>query len=146
MSITHIDNIGIPKHEKHLRLLSSGTKLFITFELKGLFDIRKRDEHSFYADFSICPPFTCAPTVRPRRANESQPSSSDSKTQLTDFSQISAHASGVWRHSHPWSHPLSKILIVTSLNDMSAPRAREHLRSCLHLTNPCTEPKGSQPK
>ena len=28
-------NIGIPKHEKHLRLLSSGTKLFITFEFKG---------------------------------------------------------------------------------------------------------------
>ena len=31
----HIDNIGIPKHEKHLRLLSSGTKHFITFEFKG---------------------------------------------------------------------------------------------------------------
>ena len=31
---SYIDNIGIPKHEKHLRLLSSGTKLFITFELK----------------------------------------------------------------------------------------------------------------
>ena len=27
-------NIGISKHEKHLRLLSSGTKLFITFEFK----------------------------------------------------------------------------------------------------------------
>ena len=58
MSITHIDNIGIPKHEKHLRLLSSGTKLFITFELKG-FDIRKRDAQSFYGDFSICPTITC---------------------------------------------------------------------------------------
>ena len=32
---SYIDNIGIPKHEKHLRLLSSGTKLFITFKLKG---------------------------------------------------------------------------------------------------------------
>ena len=31
----NVHNIGIPKHEKHLRLLSSGTKLFITFELKG---------------------------------------------------------------------------------------------------------------
>ena len=31
----HIDNIGIQKHEKHLRLLSSGTKLFITLEFKG---------------------------------------------------------------------------------------------------------------
>ena len=40
---------------------------------------------------------------------------------------------------------LSRIFIVTSLNDMSTARAREHLHSCLHLTNPCTEPKGSQP-
>ena len=76
---------------------------------------------------------------------ESQPSSSQAGTQLTDFSQISAHASGAWRHSHPWSHPLSGIFFVTFLNDTSAPRAREHLRSCLHLSNPCTEPKGSQP-
>ena len=30
---SYIDNIGIPKHEKHLRLLFSDTKLFITFEL-----------------------------------------------------------------------------------------------------------------
>ena len=28
-------NIGISKHEKHLRLLSSGAKLFINFEFKG---------------------------------------------------------------------------------------------------------------
>ena len=31
MSITHIDNIGLPKHEKHLGLLSSGTKLFFNY-------------------------------------------------------------------------------------------------------------------
>ena len=49
-----------------------------------------------------------------------------------------------------WSHFLSGIFILTSLNDTSSPRAREHLRSCLHLTNPCakrkvlslTKPKG----
>ena len=41
----------------------------------------------------------------------------------------------------PWSH----FLILTSVNDASSPRAHEHLRSCLHLTNPCTEPKGSHP-
>ena len=34
---SYIDNIGIPKHEKQLRLLSSGTKLFITFKFKGFF-------------------------------------------------------------------------------------------------------------
>ena len=32
-----IQNIGISKHEKHIRLLSSGMKLFITFEFKGFF-------------------------------------------------------------------------------------------------------------
>ena len=73
-----------------------------------------------------------------------------SQSQLTDFSQISAHTSGVWRHSHPWSNPLSGIFIVTSLNDTSPLPAPEHLRLCLHLTNPCakrkvlslTKPKG----
>ena len=90
------------------------------------------------------PQTTCDTCPRPRRASESQLSSSDHKTQLIDFSQISAHASGAWCHSHPWSYPLPGIFIVTSLNDTSAPRAREHRRSCLHLTNPCTEQKGSQ--
>ena len=42
-------NIGILKHEKHLRLLSSGTKLFITFELKGFWH-KERETQSFYAD------------------------------------------------------------------------------------------------
>ena len=42
------------------------------------------------------------------------------------------------------------VSIVTSLNDTSTPHARKHLRSSLHLTNPCakrkvlnlTKPKG----
>ena len=50
----------------------------------------------------------------------------------------------------PQSHFLSGLSVVTSLNETSAPHAREHLRSCLHLTNPCakwkvlnlTKPKG----
>ena len=35
-------------------ILSSGTKLFITFELKALRH-KESDTQSFYADFSICP-------------------------------------------------------------------------------------------
>ena len=62
----------------------------------------------------------------------------------------SAHASGTWRHSHPAVTFLSGVSVVTSLNDTSAPRVREHLHSCLHLTNLCakrkvlslTKPKG----
>ena len=49
----------------------------------------------------------------------------------------------------PWSQILSGIFILTSLNDTSSPRAREHLRSCLHLTHALsrkvlilTKPKG----
>ena len=38
---------------------------------------------------------------------------------------------------------LSGIFILISLNDTTSPRAREHMRQCLHRTNPCTEPKGS---
>ena len=48
------------------------------------------------------------------------------------------------------SHFLSGVSIVTSLNDTSTPRVREHLHSCLYLANPCakrkvlslTKPKG----
>ena len=36
---------------------------------------------------------------------------------------------------------LSGVSIVTSLNDTSAPRVRQHLRSCLRLTNPCSKRK-----
>ena len=39
----------------------------------------------------------------------------------------------------PWSQFSSGIFILTFLNDTSSLRAREHLRPCLHLTNPCTE-------
>ena len=50
----------------------------------------------------------------------------------------------------PGHNFLSGIFIFTSLNGTSYPHAREHLRSCLQLTNPCakrkvlslTKPKG----
>ena len=81
----HIDNIGILKHKK-TRLLSSGTKFFITFWVKRLFDIRKKEAQSFYDDFSICPP--PHHHVWHPLSSESQPSSLDARTQLTDFFQI----------------------------------------------------------
>ena len=40
-----------------------------------------------------------------------------------------------------WSNFLSGIFILTSLNDTSSPCTHQHLRSCLHLTNPCTKKK-----
>ena len=147
-----IYNIGIPKHKKHLRLLSSGTKLLLPFSLKVF---RHKVKDNIFLCWLFHLPQTTCDTCRKATglasaSPESQLSSSEAKSRLTDFSQISAHASGAWLHSHPWSYPLSGIFIVTSLNDTSAPHAREHLRSCLHLTNPCakrkvlslTKPKG----
>ena len=74
---------------------------------------------------------------------ESQPSPSDAKTQLSDFSQISAYASGVWRHSHLLVSFRIWGFILTSVNDWTP-------ALMLHLTNPCakrkvlslTKPKG----
>ena len=77
-------------------------------------------------------------------------SRSEAGTQLTAFSQFSAHASDAWRHSHP----LVSILIWDFYFDIS----EWHILSArawtpalmLHLTNPCakrkvlslTKPKG----
>ena len=64
---------------------------------------------------------------------ESQPSSSDAKTQLTDFSQIPKILRARFRYMTSFTPPvtlLSGIFILTSLNDTSSPHAREHLRSC----------------
>ena len=90
MFITHI---GIPKHKKSLRLLSSGTKLFITIELK---EIRHKegDTQSFYADFSNCPPPPppraaprCKLLVWSRRAPKVNRLPRTLKLNSTDFSQ-----------------------------------------------------------
>ena len=76
---------------------------------------------------------------------ESQPSSSDAKTSLTNFfsnPQNPSRTLPVHDVIHiPWLHFLSWVSIVTSLNDTSSPCVREHVRSCLHLTNPCAKRK-----
>ena len=87
-------------------------------------------------------------------SSKSQPSSSDAKTPLSDFfSNLPNPPRTLPVHAviHiPRSHLLFGLSIVTSVNDTSAPRARQHLRSCFHLTNPfakrkvlsLTKPKG----
>ena len=98
---------------KHLRLLSSGTKLFITFECKG--SSRKGERGTFFLFwlFHLPPPqqvlhLPQRPLAWLRRASQSQTSSPEAglnSTQLT-FSKSSkssarARASDAWRHSHP---------------------------------------------
>ena len=141
-----IYNIGIPKHNKHLRLLSLDTKLFYYLWVKRFFDIR-REIQSFYAGFSIYP--------KPRDTRHKATASKGKSTFLfrpqnstnwlfSNPPKSSAQASGAWRHSHP---PGSNSIwdFYCDISEWHVCSAREHLRSCLHLTNPCTEPKGSQP-
>ena len=126
--------------------------------------MRKREAQSFYDDFSICPPpITCGTRRMASASSKSQTSSSDAKTplfrsdpetQLIDFfsnPQNPPRMFPVHGIIHiPRSYFLSGVSAVTSLNDTFALRTREHLRSCLHLTNPCakrkvlslTKPKG----
>ena len=93
-----------------------------------------------------------------RRENSTPPLWPSSPTRLIDFffksPKSSAHVSGAWCHSHPAVTFQSGVSIVTSPNDTSASRARGHLCSRLHPTNPCakrkalslTKPKGKTQK
>ena len=71
-------------------------------------------------------------------SSESQPSS-EAGTQLTAFSQISAHASGAWRHSNTlvpipiWDFYFD----ISEWHILSARAWTPALR--LHLTNPCAK-------
>ena len=91
------------KESKNTNLyeIGSGTKLFITFELKVIRH-EERETQFFYADyfyiFSSQPNQPTAPVahkvVWPRPALKVNLFSPEAGTQLTAFSQISAHDSG----------------------------------------------------
>ena len=135
-----------PETQKTLATSKFKYETFYYLWVKTFFDIRK-EAKSFYADFSICPlPITCgARSAQIRLATtspESQLSSSQAGTQIPDFfSNLSPRFRCVTSFTSRGHIFLSWVSIVTSLNDTSAPRARERLRSCLPLTNPCTKRK-----
>ena len=125
------------------------------FECKGFSTWGKRDT-IFLCWLLLHRQLSTQPTRGARSAqirlaspsSESQLSLSEAGTQLTAFSQIpksSAHASGAWRHSHP--------LVSIPIWDFYFDISKWHILSArawtpalmLHLTNPCTEPKGSHP-
>ena len=140
-----IYNIGIPKHKKkHLRPLSSGTKLFFYLCVKRFFGIR-REEQSFYADFSICPPPSRAAPVAHIFVSPRPGLNLNSLTFLKPPQILRTSFRCMTSFISPGHTFLSGTLILTSVNDTSSPHARQHLRSSLHITNPCTEPKGSEP-
>ena len=87
-------------------------------------------------------------------SSESQPSSSEAGTQLTAFSQISAHASGAWRHPNTLvPNPIWDFYFEISEWYILSARAWTPALM-LHLTNPCdkrkvlslTKPKGKMYK
>ena len=139
MFITYIDNIGISRYEKHLTSSLFRYETFYYLWIKRFFD-----------NLSMTTFPSALNYVRHPVSSESQPFSSDAKTRLPNFSQISAHASGAWRHPNT--------LVPISIWDFYFDISEWHiLPACagtpalvLHLTNPCakwkilslTKPKG----
>ena len=150
--------------------IGSGTKLLFTFlSLKVFRHERERereretdrqtDRHTLFLCWLLLHrQFSTQPTRGARSAqsrlaspsSESQPSSSEAGTQLTAFSQISAHASGAWRHPNTLA-PISIwdfYLDISEWHILSARAWKPALM--LHQTNPCakrkvlslTKPKG----
>ena len=123
----------IRKHE-----IGSGTKLFITFELK-VFRHEERETQSFYADcfyiVSSQPNQRAVPVAhkfiwpRPALNLDSLIRRQELNSLLFLKSQNPQPTLPVRDVTHiPWSQFLSGIFILTSLNDTSSPHARKHLR------------------
>ena len=105
--ITYItQNIGISKFEKHITISQCRYETFYYLWVKG-FGIRKRDTHSFYSGFFICPPPSNTCGTRHKGLHEQAKVNRlplrQVSSQLTDFFKISQNpprTSGVWRHPH----------------------------------------------
>ena len=115
--------------------IGSGSKLFITFELKV---IRHEERETIFLCWLLLhrqlstQPTRGARSAQSRLASpssESQPSSSEAATQLTAFSQISAYASGAWRHPNTLVQiPVKDFYFDISKWHVKPGRTREHLR------------------
>ena len=115
-----------------------------------VFRHKEREAQSFYSGFFICPPpISCDTCPRPPRASESQPSSSEAGLNSTNWLfQNLPKSSARFRcvTSFALARPVSHLGLLWHLWVTRLLR----LRACawtpalmLHLSNPCTEPKGS---
>ena len=137
------------------RLLSSGMKLFYYL---WVLRHKRRDTHSFYSGFFICPPPSrAAPVARKfvwlRRASKSHPYSPEAGLNSTQLNSLtfskSLKSSARLRcvTSPALCIPVSH-LGYCDISEWHVHSARARAwtpASMLHLSNPCTEPKGSQP-
>ena len=129
--------IGNPKYTTFTKLVQ--VRNFITFEFKGFSTWGERDT-IFLCWLLLHRQLSTQPTSGARSAqirlaspsSECRLSRSETGTQLTPFSQILKILRPRFRCvtslTSLWSQFLSGIFILTSLNDTSSPRAREHLR------------------
>ena len=142
-------DIGNPK----IYEIGSGTKLFITFELK-VFRHEEREIQSFYADcfyiVSSQPNQRAAPVAhkfvwpRPALNLDSLVRRQELNSLLFLKSQNPQHTLPVRDVNHiPWSQFLSGIFYF-DISEWLILSARAWTSALmLHLTNPCTKPKGS---
>ena len=137
------------KIRKHVTTFCSGTKPFNQLWVKG-FDIRRRDT-IFYAILFIWPPYRAAPIGRTFASRLRAPKvdssrfASSTRLWLFKFSHKPPCASGAWRHPHPVTSVRFGLLWYLSDTSIHPRPAALTPASMLHLTNPCAEPKGSQP-
>ena len=90
-SNVHKDKTGISKFEKHLRLLCSGTKLFLLPLSLKVLRHKERGAQSFYSGFFICPPPTRVAPATKVSASKRKPTvllSRQVSSQLFNFLQI----------------------------------------------------------
>ena len=137
----------ISKFEKHVTTSQFRYEPFYYLWVERFFDIR-REAQSFYFGFFICPT---------RVAPATKVSASKRKSTVSFGVQCSTHwlfqnfPKSSARFRCVTSFALASLrfpsrAIVTSLSDTSTLRARAWTpASMLHLSNPCTEPKCSQP-
>ena len=108
---------------------------------------KERETQSFYSVFFLIIWNMCGTSPRPPRASESQPSSPKAVNSLSSSSKNPPRTSGVWRHSlSPALVSHLGLLWHLWVTRPLCPHARAWTPVLmLHLTNPCAEPKGSQP-
>ena len=132
----------------------SGTKLFIYLSEFKVFQHEER-ETQFLTMLTVrtssaldslnqqtCGTFRRPQLVSPRRASKIDVlrPSPNLNSLFFQVPKSSAHRFRAWRHSRPRSH-----LLLWHMWLSHPPRARVNTCSqCVHITNPCTKPKGSQ--
>ena len=138
-------HIGIRKTRNWFRYET----FYYLFEFK-VFRHEERETHtiSFYADFSIWPHHVRPPpqtTGLASASSENRLASSKPKSQLTVFFKFQNPQ--LIDSGHDVIHfpgPISYLRFLLWLSQL--PRARvDTCTECVHLTNPCTKPKDSQP-